>query len=213
MINNLPFQDMFVFAQWFVLSALFIWAYRIWHSEFVGAYRILRHIFIEIPRRRRGSRMVKLALHKGGELVFNSLGGVIAVCRIEDFYQAKRTWIAKIESEKDPKKNLEMKLTKPQFKVFPVFTFSSTETRLPLHTGSEMEMKGILADLVEKVTGEKKYRVSRKHYDQAVKYLVRRDARLHVPFTKDQSGRYQAADEITLLSQLTLENAKTTLLG
>lgn len=212
MFENVSFQDLFMFGQVFIFGGLFIWAFRIWYSEFVGASRVLRHFFVDRPRHRRGEKMVRIAKQKGTKLIFNSVGGVTAICTTEAFYRAKREWLAKIDAENDPKKKLEMSLTRPLFSVFPTFTFAEVEVSLTLHTGMKSDIEELLKTLVYSVTGEQEKRVSRKHYEQAVKCLVRQDARLHIPFTKDRFGNYQSAVEVKEFGQLTLEDAEKTLL-
>ncbi len=188
MFDNSLLAELFLYVQLFILGALIIWAYRIWHSEVVGTYHLLRYFFVELPRRIRGRKMVERAKCKGLVLVYNTASGVTGVCKYSAFKSTLDKWLENGMEEADSKKYLEWSLTRARLVIDRTFTYAEEYARIPAHTGFEFARRDMLENLVYRVTGYKKSQVSDFHFRKAVGYLVRREARLVVPLSGPMSG-------------------------
>lgn len=165
-------------------------------------------VISNLIRHFRGKKMLNLAKAQGPMWVTNSEKGVTAVCHYETFMESMDAWVKKTQSESDPRKKVELQVTKMRFFVFPTFTFTDEENRVPAHTGVEEEGEEILFDLVFKVTGYHNGQVDDKDYQKVVDLLVRKDKRLLIPFLSNHADGLGIDHQVAQFGSKSLSEAR-----
>jgi hypothetical protein len=184
---------LFHLSCWVIFIGLFIWAGNIIIAEAKGTIRLFRWLFIGLPRKRRGKKLVERARDVGKVAVFNTEKNIAAVCSYSSF----KTWIGiereLISSVEDEGKRLRMLVSPVMVLPENTFTFAGDEDSNPYVTGTRRDMDQLLADLVRRATGYQRRQVNRDAFNVACGYLVVKDKRLIVPFVREgvlPNGRY-----------------------
>ena len=175
-------ENLFKFGIWVIYLGLFIFASNSILAWLKGSYRML---LIEFPRRYRGKQMVKRASKTGHLVVFNSEKGLTAICSREDFQNAINIEKEEIDLEKDDQKKIHLALSPMLVMPFRIFTFANADESNQYVTGTEQDMRIMLAHLIHLATGYSRGQVNPESFKIAQYILTKKDRRLLVPFIRE----------------------------
>lgn len=193
-----------------IFLGAFIWAGNVIIANIRVCYR---RFFVEFPLRRRSKLAVEKARGVGTVAVFNEERGITAVCPNKDFMDCLYNETVDIAQTKDEGRKLRRSLTPIMVMPARTFTFADRDAGNKFVTGTEQDVELIFNDLIKKVTGSSRPRISIESLRYIRQILVRRDRRLLVPFVTEghlPNGELMLSkkSQVELLGNKTLKEAR-----
>ncbi len=173
-------------AGWLVIYfGLLFWSTGLFLSVMWAVPKGIRYLR-RLPRRWRENlfekRMFRYACEHNPLFVMNEVKGVTAITLYSAFVEALDAYRYIQDNLSEPGMVAKYKTTRPQVWVDQTFTFSKRKDLVPAFTGTDYELRNILAEVAFKITKISANQISRETFDNAFRYIVERDSRLNVPF-------------------------------